>query len=236
MGRSTWNKRMSNLCGTMCIVALPSLTMVSLPGFLSMMAGSSLRDFNGLVQYFSKMSPSTHLRVDRASASWSTLLQNTDGTALGLVLATDRRGWRLDTPLGNGPKVPHLETVGLWLGQHGQRPIAVERRRQIWLFRRWRGGLVLRRRGSRALLSLGRRLRTDMGCVQHHRRRPLPFIDHRRPKIVSVRVRWWNRWNGEWWVEGCLVGHRTRFFGSWVELWLGDKQISRVTPTNYSHV
>ena len=81
-GRSSWNRRISNLCGTMCIVALPSLTMVSFPGFFSMIAGSSLRDFNGLVQYFSKMSPSTHLRVDRASDSWSTLLQNSDGPAV----------------------------------------------------------------------------------------------------------------------------------------------------------
>ena len=81
-GRSSWNRRISNLCGTMCMVALPSLTMVSLPGFFSMIAGSSLRDFNGLVQYFSKMSPSTHLRVDRASDSWSTLLQNSDGSAV----------------------------------------------------------------------------------------------------------------------------------------------------------
>ena len=64
------------------MVALPSLTMVSLPGFFSMIAGSSLRDFNGLVQYFSKMSPSTHLRVDRASDSWSTLLQNSDDSAI----------------------------------------------------------------------------------------------------------------------------------------------------------
>jgi len=68
--------RTSNLCGAICIVALPSFTMQSLPGFFSRIAGSSFRDFNGLVQNFSNISPSTHSLRERLSDSASTLLRD----------------------------------------------------------------------------------------------------------------------------------------------------------------
>lgn len=73
-GSRTPKSLISNLCGLQLSVALPSLVMQSFPGFFSISTGSSRRDLSGLVQNFSKMSPSTHLRRERSSDSCMTRL------------------------------------------------------------------------------------------------------------------------------------------------------------------
>lgn len=123
-GSRTPKSLISNLCGLQLSVALPSLVMQSFPGFFSISTGSSRRDLSGLIQNFSKMSPSTHLRRERSSDSCMTRLVQVSQNP-------PRSSNSENAPLGHTLVLLQRQLLLLPYWQHRQRSIPCKRCRHI---------------------------------------------------------------------------------------------------------